>query len=464
MDVLYIIENNKNDIYKIRELNINNCKSIKINIEMVKMLNKIKMLCDSDKEIKYLYNSTCFISLNEKNVGLNYICKIFEIDEKGIYYIKSEEMDINKKSEEIETYILKGDGKVNNNCKDDVINKINYILKKMNGGNNIIFEMYIDEKGINILNILSLIFSKVVIIYGRYILCIKKDEKSKYMGELEKKDKYLEIELKGDVNKLKKYLSNMYKEYEKMYKSVLEKNENMVYKISYNFYNEMLNDKIIKKMDKDNILKIYLERFFIETSRRFFINKEKNDVMEIKIHSAIKKEEGENIQKIISKYNVNNCLEIGMAYGISAFYILTTKKGIKLTSIDPYQRDVKQWNSMGINLIKYLKLDKRHNLIEELSYIGLPKLLNKKNKYDFIFIDGWHTFDYTLIDFFYADKLLKLGGIILIDDVLHKGVNKFIRYVETNYKNYKKIETIKTQAGYIKMGDNKREWYYHVNF
>ena len=117
---------------------------------------------------------------------------------------------------------------------------------------------------------------------------------------------------------------------------------------------------------------------------------------------------------------------------------------------------------MGIKLLQYVKLNKRHNLIEELSYIGLPKLLNKNKSYDFIFIDGWHTFDYTLLDFFYADKLLKLGGII--DDVLHKGVNKCIKYVETNYKNYKKIETSKTQAGYIKIGEDKREWYNHVNF
>lgn len=459
MDVL--IENNKKNL---KERNISNCKLDKIYINMVKMLNKIKSLCNIDKEIKYLYNSTCFISLKEKNIGMDYICKIFEIDEKSIYYVKSENIDPDK----INTYIL--NDKINNdNCKNNLINKIKEILYLLKNGNNIIFEMYIDEIGINILYKLSLIFSKVIIIYGRYILCIKIDDKSKYIRQFERKDTYLEIESKHDVDKLKKYLSNMYKEYEKIYKSVLEKNENMVYKISYHFYNNpiifiIINDKIIKKMDKDNILQIYLERFFIETSRRFFINHNKNNIKEIKIHSAIKKEEGENIQKIIKKYNLNNCLEIGMAYGISAFYILSSKKDIKLTSIDPYQKDEKQWNSMGIKLLQYVKLNKRHNLIEELSYIGLPKLLNKNKSYDFIFIDGWHTFDYTLLDFFYADKLLKLGGIIVIDDVLHKGVNKCIKYVETNYKNYKKIETSKTQAGYIKIGEDKREWYNHVNF
>ena len=61
MDVL--IENNKKNL---KERNISNCKLDKIYINMVKMLNKIKSLCNIDKEIKYLYNSTCFISLKEK--------------------------------------------------------------------------------------------------------------------------------------------------------------------------------------------------------------------------------------------------------------------------------------------------------------------------------------------------------------------------------------------------------------
>ncbi len=63
--------------------------------------------------------------------------------------------------------------------------------------------------------------------------------------------------------------------------------------------------------------------------------------------------------------------------------------------------------------------------------VKLTQLLNTygENYLDFIFIDGWHTFDYTLIDFFYADKLLRKDGIILIDDALHKGVEKFVKNI-----------------------------------
>jgi len=42
---------------------------------------------------------------------------------------------------------------------------------------------------------------------------------------------------------------------------------------------------------------------------------------------------------------------------------------------------------------------KRHKLYEKKSYVALPLLIKKKLKFDFIFIDGFHTFDYTLIFF-----------------------------------------------------------------
>jgi predicted O-methyltransferase YrrM len=155
-----------------------------------------------------------------------------------------------------------------------------------------------------------------------------------------------------------------------------------------------------------------------------------------------------------------------MAFGVSASYILMANKNVNLMSIDPFQKNKEQWNSMGLKLLKELGLDERHHYIGEKSYISLPKLLSTYGEeyFDFIFIDGWHTFDYTLIDFFYADKLLRIGGIILIDDAMHKGVQKFVKYIDSNYDNYKRLETHKTLAGYEKLANDTREWSFHGNF
>ena len=105
-------------------------------------------------------------------------------------------------------------------------------------------------------------------------------------------------------------------------------------------------------------------------------------------------------------------------------------------------------------------------LIEKKSYEAMPELLKKEEEnFDFIFIDGWHTFDYTLVDFFYADKLLRKGGIIIIDDATHLGVKKCLKYIDTNYKDfYFRLKSHNSIACYKKTGNDKRDWNYHKFF
>ena len=66
-----------------------------------------------------------------------------------------------------------------------------------------------------------------------------------------------------------------------------------------------------------------------------------------------------------------------MAYGVSAFYILSSSPDISLISIDPNQTKKDRWDSSALKLLKKMDLDKNHELIEKKSYVGLPELLAK---------------------------------------------------------------------------------------
>ena len=186
-----------------------------------------------------------------------------------------------------------------------------------------------------------------------------------------------------------------------------------------------------------------------------------------KVHSSVNFKEGEFLFKMIKKYDYKKCVEVGLAFGISAMYILNAIQSYKnnfLISIDPYQTE--QWNNMGLKLIKEVSLSKNHTLMEEKSYTALPKLLEEygEGSFDFIFIDGWHTFDYTLVDFFYADLLVKVDGMIIVDDVLHKGVNKFEKYIKSNYGFYKQLHSPKTVGCFKKLRKDDRDWDFHKDF
>ena len=344
------------------------------------------------------------------------------------------------------------------------IEKISVMMDCINDNGTYYFQLFgYDSKAIKLINLLLLLFNRIVI-YHWWIVCIeynpiiKKDELFKYLENIES----VKIEPTFNLKEFSEYMLESSDTYLKLIQSIKENNLKIYFEIM---------DKIY--------LNQYIEYQCYNKNKDIDYEFEKNIYENLKItsasiisgntvKSAIKPLEGNFIFNTIIKNNFKNCLEVGMAYGISAMYILLALKKVnkdsqyKLDSIDPFQTT--QWKSFGLNLIKDIKLNNNHNLYEDKSYIMLPKLLEKKEVYDLIFIDGWHTFDYTLLDFFYADLLLKVGGIIIIDDAMHQGVGKCLRYLDSNYKHYKRIQSPNTVGAYQKISDDKRDWDYHTNF
>jgi predicted O-methyltransferase YrrM len=197
--------------------------------------------------------------------------------------------------------------------------------------------------------------------------------------------------------------------------------------------------------------------------------------------SETKPLEGYNIYMTIIDNKFTRTLEIGFAMGASSVYICQAHKDLDISgfhiAIDPYQKE--QWKNNGLSLVKDCHLSKYMDHLAEKSYIALPTLykaiLHKElPKFQLIYIDGWHTFDYTLVDFFYSDLILEVGGYIIIDDAKHPGPKKCISYIMKNYcrkKNprghYRKIKTCKeleTQAIFQKISEDKRPWNFHIDF
>jgi len=160
-----------------------------------------------------------------------------------------------------------------------------------------------------------------------------------------------------------------------------------------------------------------------------------------KLHSAIDPEEGIFVSEIIKNNpKIVNTLEVGCAYGLSSLHIcLATqgREGVCHTIIDPFQNT--DWDGVGTLNLENAGID-FFNLIETKSEIALPQLLKKgEGQYDFIFIDGWHTFDHTLVDCFYATRLLRIGGMLVIDDVSLPSVRRVVDHLKT-YPCYEEVD------------------------
>jgi len=62
--------------------------------------------------------------------------------------------------------------------------------------------------------------------------------------------------------------------------------------------------------------------------------------------------------------------------------------------------------------------------IEKPSQIALPALVAAGRRIDFAFIDGEHTFDHVLFDFFFIDQLLNVGGVVVFDDAAWPSIRR----------------------------------------
>jgi predicted O-methyltransferase YrrM len=136
--------------------------------------------------------------------------------------------------------------------------------------------------------------------------------------------------------------------------------------------------------------------------------------------------------------NKKNGLQIGFNAGDSANLFLSINEGI-LLSIDINSHEYVEYANEYINN----KYPNRHKLIVGDSTLVLPKL--EKNIYDYIFIDGGHSFKVANQDIINCKNFSNKNTLIIIDD-----------YVENEewIRSYNKgvIKAVNNNIDFIKLG------------
>jgi len=151
------------------------------------------------------------------------------------------------------------------------------------------------------------------------------------------------------------------------------------------------------------------------------------------LKDAIDSETGSLLQKLIRQKRPAVTLEIGLAYGVSALFICEALVGVggrKHIAIDAFQNSV--WHGIGIHHVRAAGFSALVELREQLSEYALPQLVKEGVTVDFAFIDGSHTFDQKMIDFFYVDRILNVGGVIAFDDCNWPSIHQVCRFIATN--------------------------------
>jgi predicted O-methyltransferase YrrM len=192
----------------------------------------------------------------------------------------------------------------------------------------------------------------------------------------------------------------------------------------------------------DRILKTYQTRTLVG-----------EDGVEHKLRpGAVSLERGEFLGQMISRAGALRTLETGCGSGLSALFILqaTLKNGAGVGShviMDPDQDSF--FHGVGTRLIKNAGAWDKVAFYQERSQIVMPRLWADGQIFDAIFIDGDHRFDGAFCDAYFAHRLLKPGGILIIDDIWMDAVYLVCHFMEETYR-YLSIGEL--QEGYSSAG------------
>lgn len=161
----------------------------------------------------------------------------------------------------------------------------------------------------------------------------------------------------------------------------------------------------------------------------------------IKLHSHIGPGSGRVIRHAIEVARPRLGCEVGLAFGVSSLYILDAMQesgGGRLIGMDPVQYDG-TWRGGGLHNVQRAGFADRYEFYEETSQRVLPRLAADGTRIQFGFIDGWHTFDHTLVDFFFIDQMLDPGGVVVLDDVGYPALRRLCHFIVTN-RDYEILE------------------------
>jgi predicted O-methyltransferase YrrM len=148
--------------------------------------------------------------------------------------------------------------------------------------------------------------------------------------------------------------------------------------------------------------------------------------------------EGDLLFSLIRENKSEKCLETGFHTGSTALYLaaaIADHNG-HVTSIC---LDDDETVERGLNLLDREGYTDNHRLIRQNSNKALPELYLSGEQFDFVFMDGWKTFDHMVFEVYLLNQMLTRGGIISFDDSYMPSVRKVISLLK-RYYGYQEVD------------------------
>jgi predicted O-methyltransferase YrrM len=149
---------------------------------------------------------------------------------------------------------------------------------------------------------------------------------------------------------------------------------------------------------------------------------------------ALPDSDGDALRDLLIAHKARTVIEIGLAYGSSTLAIseALVSQGTRESRhviIDAHQES---FGDAGWNALVSAGLTELCELIPERSQLALPTLASGGFIADASFVDGSHIFHNVFVDLFFLRKLVRPGGLVVLDDCNWPSVATAVQYFERN--------------------------------
>lgn len=181
---------------------------------------------------------------------------------------------------------------------------------------------------------------------------------------------------------------------------------------------------------------------------------------EIEIIQSIPRSAAEYLFNLVCEHRPTTVIEVGMAWGFSSVAICAALRdlgeGVNVI-MDPYQ--LQTWEGVGMMALKHFGLEAHAEVHVERSDLFLPNYWKSSaGRASFAFIDGDHRIDAVFVDFYYVNKILPPGAVVVFDDFQFHSVASVVQYAMKNF-HYERLQCPEARFVVLKkLRPDERGW------
>jgi len=149
---------------------------------------------------------------------------------------------------------------------------------------------------------------------------------------------------------------------------------------------------------------------------------------------ALPRVDAREIRGLAVSEGVGRTLEVGLGLGLGTLALCEALLEVGHADaghvvVEGFPAD---FGGAGMRTIAAAGLEHMVEQVHEESQLALPRFAAEGRSFDLALIDGDHRFEGVFLDLCFADRLVRPGGVVLVDDLWMPSIRLAVSYAERN--------------------------------